>query len=156
MIAHTRHALFDCAVASTGFNPRSLFLRERVLALSALSLSLSLSLLCLDESSITEITAFWYINTPLWKRAILLRESKCKEIWFILWKRDDHSKHPRERRECSREQHKKERFFSLSSVFCLLGPPRPKISERRAIFFLPALHKKNALHYQNFSRKLYI
>jgi hypothetical protein len=52
---------------------------------------------------------------------------------------------------CSREQHKKkERFFSLSSFFV---QKRPKISERRAIFFLPQM--KNAFVPQNFSRKLY-
>ena len=110
---------------------------------------LSLSLLCLDKkSSITEMTALWYINTPLWKRAILLRESKCKEIWFILRERRS-LKTPE--RESVRENDTKKRVCFFRS---LLSHKRPKISERRAIFFLP--HEKRFCSSKFFSQIIYI
>ena len=126
--SHTHALSLIVLLWSTGFNPRSLFLRERVFALSALSLSL----LCLDKkSSITEMTAFWYINTPLWKRAILLRESKCKEIWFILRERDDHSKHPRERVFERTTQKRECVFFAL---FCPTKDQKFQKDERFSFF----------------------
>ena len=62
-----------------------------------------------------------------------MRERKCKEIWFILRERRS-LKTPE--RESVRENNTKKRGFFRS----LLSHKRPKISERRAIFFLP--HEK--------------
>jgi len=77
----------------------------------------------------------------------LARELSVKRF-DLFFERETITQNTRER-ECSREQHKKERFFF--ALFCPTKDQKFQKDERFSFFRM-----KNAFVPQNFSRKLYI